>query len=138
MKNLGVFVVLFGLLLITGCTTYQPIAPGIAPIVLKAAETRPIGIGVSKATLPAGEYKPDFQSKTGVYYLAPTSVVSSGLAMSSAARGGLFVPLPSEKDQRQGVWIQMNIGGSALELLVTSSSGTGTVFLSRFDDPIVF
>ena len=44
MKDLGASVLLFGLLFITGCTTYQPIAPGISPITLKAAETRPIGI----------------------------------------------------------------------------------------------
>jgi len=126
----------FVVVLSGGCASIQPVPTGTKAIVLGTPETRPVGL--SKGVLPAGEYLPDFQTEHGIYYLAPSSIITSGLGLSSASRGGLFVPFPSNKDQRQGIWLQLGSGGTAIGTLLNASSGGTSTYLYRFDVAVPF
>ena len=55
-------------------------------------------------TLPAGTYTAHFQDADGVYYRAPGAMVQSAPSAWDL-RGGLFIPNPKAKDQRQTVWL---------------------------------
>ena len=55
-------------------------------------------------TLPAGTYTAHFQDADGVYYRAPGAMVQSA-PCAWGLRGGIFIPKPEAKDQRQAVWL---------------------------------
>jgi hypothetical protein len=116
----------------TSCASVQPCEPDTPSIVLKKVERRPSGLG--HVAFPAGIYTPDFQSSYGVYYVAPRKLAAGGFGIGRPMRGGLFIPFPSESDQRQAAWYdqQENAGGLLL------SAATSTTRLWRFNVPIQY
>jgi hypothetical protein len=89
---------------------------------------------LNTTTLPAGVYMPDFKTDEGIYYRAPSKIVTGGLGMKLLVRGGIFVPSPAEKDQRLGVWWdQQNQSGGILDKAVSSPTN-----VHRFDERLVF
>jgi hypothetical protein len=64
-----------------------PVAPGTRPIILDASYTRNT-LEAGSVVFPKGVYQPTFQIKGGVYYEAPTVLISAG----TPTRGGLFIP----------------------------------------------
>lgn len=52
---------------------------------------------------PAGVYQPDFQTDKGIYYRAPTSLISGRRPLA----GGLFIP--KSQDGNQACWFVVSI-----------------------------
>jgi hypothetical protein len=103
-------------LLIAGCaTTLQVIDTNVPPIVLEKSQQGHFYI-TDVVTFPAGTYTADFKTKDGVFYRAPSKMVHSvmGGSMKAAKRGGIFIPLPEDKDQRLGVWFDHQEGSGGL------------------------
>lgn len=117
---------------ITSCASVQPCEPGTPSVVLKRIERRPSGLG--HVAFPAGVYTPDFQSSKGIYYVAPTKLAAGGLGISRPMRGGLFIPFPSDTDQRQAGWYDQQDNSAGLLLSAASS----TTRLWRFNVPIQY
>jgi len=98
-------ILLFGLIVLCGCTSVQLADSSIKPIVLKQSYQRVYrGFGLDTIHVPAGIYQPDFTTKDGVYYSAPTHLTSRWLGDTLLITGGLYIPNPSDSDQRQGIW----------------------------------
>jgi len=71
------------------------------PIVLKESQKR-TSRGLTTISFPAGLYVPDFQTKEGVYYRAPSKIISRALGMNQVLRGGIFIPFGAEEYYRNG------------------------------------
>ena len=131
-KILQLLVVAMLSLLIAGCaTTLQVIDTNVPPITLDKAQQGHFYI-TDVVRFPAGTYTPDFKTKAGVFYRAPSKMVHSVMAgsFSRPRNGGLFVPFPEDKDQRLGVWFD-NQGSSDLGLYSPTK-------VLRLRDPIEF
>ena len=103
-------------LLVAGCsTTLQVIDTNIPPLVLDKAQQGHFYI-TDVVTFPAGTYIPDFKTKNGVFYRAPSKMVHSAIggSVKVAKRGGIFIPIPNDKDQRTGVWFDHQEGSGGL------------------------
>jgi len=88
-----------------GCSTIQLADPSIKPIVLKESYKRPFaGVYVGGVQIPPGVYLPNFVTKKGVYYRAPSHLIGGLGNMNTLIRGGLYVPNSSDSDNRHGVW----------------------------------
>ena len=81
-----------------GCATVQPVLPEAQTITLDKSYTRNLNTTIGSTILPAGVYRPSFQTERGVYYEAPSSVILG----RSPCRGGLF--LPNSPDEKQACW----------------------------------
>ena len=105
----------------SGCATKVSfVSPQTHSIVLKEPQTAGFYI-TDKVQFPVGIYEPDFQSEEGIYYRTPTKLIAGPMGMTMIRRGGLFVPFPSAKDQRHGVWFDHQEGsGGLLVAFVTS------------------
>src|SRR5438093_664100 len=121
MKTEEILSLLLFSVLAVGCKSVQQIGANTPAIVIKQPEHRPTVLGGS-VEFPVGIYSPDFQTDKGVYYLAPTKLVVSGLGMHRPKRGGLFVPHPNDSDQRQAMWLDQE----------------STTRLWRFKKPVLF
>ena len=77
-----------------------PVAPGTRPIILDASYTRNT-FEAGSVAFPKGVYQPTFQTRGGVYYEAPTVLISAG----SPARGCLFIP--QDPSGKQACWFEM-------------------------------
>jgi hypothetical protein len=76
----------FGL---TGCTSLRPITsdpPASAVLLLSPFTIEQL----SKATFPAGEYRPLYEDDGGYYYQAPTKIVANAM-FSYMYDGGLYL-----------------------------------------------
>src|SRR5438105_6471029 len=109
MKIKRIIPILLFAVLSVGCKSVQPIAGNTPSIAVKTPQHRPTVLGGS-VDFPAGIYAPDFQTDQGIYYLAPTKLVVSGLGMHRPKRGGLFVPHSNALDQRQAMWLDQEEG----------------------------
>src|ERR1700722_13070414 len=89
---------------IAGCSTPVQMPDASVPsIILKEAQTRKaIGGTVS---VPAGVYTPDFIANDGIYYRAPSHLITKALGISSIERGGIFIPNPPTEAQKQEIEI---------------------------------
>jgi hypothetical protein len=87
-------------------------------------------------TFPAGTYMPDFKTKDGVFYRAPSKMVDAAMggSIKVAKRGGIFIPLPEDKDQSLGVWFDNQDGSGGLIGFGLSSPTK----VWRLRDPIEF
>ena len=77
-------------LFLTGCSTLRPLAskpPESAIVLVEPVTIREI---FSKATFPAGEYRPLFEDNGGYYFQAPSKVVANDI-FSYMYDGGLYV-----------------------------------------------
>jgi hypothetical protein len=117
-----------------GCASYVPIATGTPTLVLSKPEQRSSRLGL-KIALPAGDYIPDFANENGIFYLAPTSVMFSNLGMNNPLRGGVYVPSPGAKDQRQAAWAQISTPGGLTGII---SSGSSSIYTYPLDQPVSF
>src|SRR5437867_2974448 len=86
-----------------GCKSVDVADPTTPPIVLKESQKR-ISRGLTTISFPAGTYVADFQTKDGVYYRAPTKIITHAMGMNSVLRGGLFVPFGAEEFYKSGTW----------------------------------
>lgn len=78
------------------------VAPSTPPMWLAANDVRKVR--ATTMSFPDGVYTPSFQTRSGVYYKAPSNIIVRGLGMTMIKQGGVFIPFPTESDQRQGVW----------------------------------
>ncbi|HEX3856405.1 MAG TPA: hypothetical protein VHY30_03800 [Verrucomicrobiae bacterium] len=115
-----------------GCESVQPIAENTQSIVIKKPANRPIGLGRS-FDFPIGVYVPDFQTKEGIYYLAPTKLIVNALGTHRPRRGGLFVPSQNSSDKRQAAWLDQEEDSGVL-----TAGFSSTTSLWRFDEPVSF
>src|SRR5437870_5599782 len=133
MKTKTAFFLLLAILL-TACKSVQPIEENAPSIVLKKPETRMLttayAMGSPQITFPAGVYTPDFQTENGIYYLAPTKLVTG----HRPYRGGLFIPKLTAKDQTQAAWFDNESAAGGLLGLAESS----TTRLFGIDEPIEY
>lgn len=118
--------------LLSGCMSTTVVNSTIKPIVVKEPCRRSHFGGSFE--LPPGVYEPDFQSEQGVYYRAPAKLVNHALGMNVVQRGGLFIPFPKSKDQRQGAWIDHQEGGGGLLGFGTTSNKR----IFRFSEPVPY
>ena len=87
----------------TGCKSVKPADPSVKAI--KLTEQHKVLIGANSILLPAGIYRPDFTSRQGVYYRAPSPLVTTGLGSDTIEGGGVYLPNPSDRDHRLGAWL---------------------------------
>ena len=87
-----------------------------------------------KVDFPKGVYAPDFQTDEGTYYLAPTKIIWNALGTHRPRRGGLFIPHPGSKDQRQASWLDQEEGSGGL----LGSAATSSTRLWRFEDSVPY
>ena len=133
MKIKHIIPILLFAVLAVGCKSVQPIAGNTPSIVIKKPEHRPTVLGGS-VDFPVGVYSPDFQTDQGVYYLATTKLVVSGLGMHRPKRGGLFLPHSNASDQRQGMWLDQEEGSGGL----LGAGASSTTRLWRFKEPVPY
>ena len=91
-------ILVFVALSVSACVA--PITPGTRPIILDAPYTRNT-FEAGSVVFPKGMYQPTFQTRGGVYYEAPTVLISAG----NPARGGLFIP--HDPSAKQACWFEM-------------------------------
>ena len=120
------------LLLVAGCASVQLTEPGTPSIVVKNQERRSVGLG--HVVLPTGIYVPDFQTKEGVDYLAPTKLAAGGLGVTRPQRGGLFIPHPGRPDQRQAAWFDQQESSAGL----LGAAASSTTRLWRLKEPVAY
>ncbi len=139
-KTLQQLVVALLTLLIAGCaTTLEVIDTNVPPIILDKSQQAHFYI-TDVVTFPAGTYTPDFKTKDGVFYRAPSKMIHSvmGGSMKTAKRGGIFIPLPEDKDQSLGVWFDhQDASGGGLFAAASFGLSSPTTVL-RLRDPIAF
>ncbi len=88
-----------------GCATKLQVADAtMQPIRIRAVQTRPFNAGTGTVDFPPGVYRPDFKTVHGTYYRAPTTLAMHALGINRAVKGGLFIPSPTDSDQRQASW----------------------------------
>lgn len=116
-----------------GCSTVTSVPADTPALTLAQKEERTGSWGL-KFTFPAGEYRPDFASESGIFYIAPTSVIFTSLGISTPFRGGVFVPHRGAKDQSQAAWSYGR--GDAVGGLFTA--GDTRVHSYRYVTPILF
>jgi hypothetical protein len=127
-------VLMIGLsVLCVGCESVQPIAENTPSIVIKKPEHRAMNLMGLNVDFPAGVYAPDFQTKEGIYYLAPTMLVWNALGTHRPPRGGLFIPNQSNPDQRQASWLDQEE-----DAVILTAGMSSTTRLFRFSEPIPF
>jgi len=99
-------------LMIIACST---ISPPKSSQCLFLASPQKRDSGVASFQFPAGVYKPDFESETGTYYVAPAKVINESLGLSFPMRGGIYIPHSHNPDQAQAGWVdnQESAGGLA-------------------------
>jgi len=90
-------ILVFVALSVSACVA--PITPGTRPIILDAPYTRNT-FEAGSVVFPKGMYQPTFQTRGGVYYEAPTVLISAG----NQARGGLFIP--HDPSAKQACWFE--------------------------------
>ena len=90
--------------------------------------------GLASFHFPAGVYKPDFESETGTYYVAPSKVINESLGLNTPMRGGIYIPHSSNPDQAQAGWVdnQESAGG------LVGFAATAPTRLWPFMPPISF
>ncbi len=119
---------------LSGCATTATVTDSRAkPIVLDEGQSIK-GNALNTTTFPAGVYTPDFQTDRGTYYRAPSRIITGGAGMKWVAKGGIFIPFPTDQDQRFGVWWdnQEQSGG-----LLTFAATSPTI-VHRFAQRIVY
>ncbi len=116
-----------------GCaTTATVIDSGAKPIVLDEAQSIK-GNVLNTTSFPAGVYYPDFKTDRGTYYRAPSKIATGGVGMKLLARGGIFIPFPTDQDQRLGVWWdQQEQSGGLLGFAMSSPT-----IVHRFEQRLV-
>ena len=77
-----------------------PVAPDTRPIILDASYTRNT-FEAGSVVFPKGVYQATFQTRGGVYFEAPTVLISAG----NPARGGLFIP--HDPSAKQACWFEI-------------------------------
>ncbi len=132
MKTERSLIIVILLLLVAGCASIQLTEPGTPSIVVKSQERRSVGLG--HVVLPTGVYVPDFQTKEGIYYLAPTKLAAGGLGISRPQRGGLFIPHPGRPDQRQAAWFDQQESSAGL----LGAGASSTTRLWSFKEPVAY
>ncbi len=130
MKILYLFLILS---MCCGCESVKLADSSIKPIVLTGQYQR-VSNGLNTIQFPAGVYEPDFTTKEGVYYRAPTHLGEAALGIHTVMRGGLYIPNSSDSDKRQGAWFdQQESAGGLLSFGLSSPKRT-----FRFKEPILF
>lgn len=97
-------VLFFGTLgLISSCIVSRGIIdhpdPGTPGIIIEKETTREHYW--DSVIFPAGLYLPEAKSPEGVYYAAPTPLITGGVLKNGREHGGLFI----NKEGAQGMWV---------------------------------
>jgi hypothetical protein len=124
------------ILILSGCAHLEPANANLKPIVLQRAETRNIIVGLATPgtiTLPAGTYESDFQTREGVYYRPSKSLIQKAVGITEVMQGGLFIPHPDARDQRQGYWAD----ATSRDSLATMGTRNATR-VHRFDKAVEY
>jgi hypothetical protein len=89
---------------VAGCAS-EPVAPSVQTIQpIEVKEPHQVVAGNDNIRLPAGIYQPDFSTKQGIYYRAPSNLLTSGIGLDTVEHGGIYLPNESDPDRRQAVW----------------------------------
>jgi hypothetical protein len=77
---------------LSGCASMRVVSsePPVKTIVLDKPQEFKFGLGLTKLTMPAGEYRPALEDKYGYYYQAPSKLAARDI-FSYIADGGLIV-----------------------------------------------
>jgi hypothetical protein len=116
-----------------GCTGLTPtnvqvVSANFKAITLAEVNTNTVvtEYGEGTVTLPAGEYRPDFQANEGVFYRAPARILlvipfrrspndqgkSSGLNTKSIVTGGLVLAKAAIPSNPTNMWYELLSGGA--------------------------
>ena len=86
-----------------GCESVRPADPSLNAI--RLTEQHKAFAGAASIQFPAGVYHPDFTTRQGIYYRAPSPLVTTRLGSDTIEGGGVYFPNSSDRDQRQGAWL---------------------------------
>ena len=112
-----------------GCSTITP-SKSAQCLFLSSPQKRDSGL--TTFHFPGGVYRPDFESETGIYYVAPTKIISEAVGVNLPLRGGIYIPHSNSVDQTQAGWVDHLEGGGGLVGVVSyCSSLFCVVFLLR-------
>ncbi|MBE2283052.1 MAG: hypothetical protein IAE77_06300 [Prosthecobacter sp.] len=89
MKSLSFSCLLASLSLLASCSSVELAPADAPPILLAQEETRECGQG--QIVFPAGEYKAEVKSESGIYYKAPKRIRTLGVLIGRSEEGGIFV-----------------------------------------------
>ena len=121
--------------ILSSCTSVYPCPDNTPSVMLPSTQKR--AIRLADITFPKGQYSPQFQSVEGIYYKSDKKIYIGGAANFGVNRpnaGGFFVPFPSNKDQRQAFWQDMEESGGGLVYKAASSSTR----LVKFEPPLEY
>jgi hypothetical protein len=93
--------------MLSGCVS-PPEAFNGRPVSLRISLTQNVHLsGSHTVSLPVGEYKPEFQTKEGIFFKAPSALVSKNgrFPAGQLRQGGIFLPNLPETDKRSGLWM---------------------------------
>jgi len=93
---------------LAGCNAVRPISSASKPPASALVISAPFSIDqLSKATFPAGEYRPVYEDNGGYYYQAPSKIVANAL-FSYMYDGGLYV---KRGETEPAAWFIVGGGG---------------------------
>ena len=121
------------ILLVSACSSVTSVPAGTPTLTLNKPEGRVTKYGVT-VVFPAGDYLPDSATPDGVYYIAPRGILFRVGSVGDLFRGGVFIPSPTAKDQRQHVW-SYGRGGDVATLTTRASNLIHSYPITK---PVVF
>ena len=114
-----------------GCSTITP-SKSAQCLFLSSPQKRDSGL--TTFHFPGGVYRPDFESETGIYYVAPTKIISEAVGVNLPMRGGIYIPHANSVDQTQAGWVDHQEGGGGL----VGFAATSNTRLWPFTPPVNF
>jgi hypothetical protein len=100
MKLFRAFCLLLTPLFMAACGSIAPAPSSTAGIVIGPNEVRECGQG--RVEFPAGVYQAEVVSAKGTYYLAPERILTKGVLLGRAARGGIYIA--NQAGNPQAAW----------------------------------
>ena len=131
------FLILLVVIGAMGCKSVQVVNSSDRPIVLKETQRRVSIKGSNTIDFPPGIYQADFKTKDGIYYRAPSRLGCKSLGVQGVMRGGLYLPFPSDPDQRQGAWFDQQGSSGGLGGMV-GMAATAITRVFRFKEPLPY
>ena len=104
-------ILLLEALSVSACMT--SVAPGTRPIILDASYTRNT-FEAGSVVFPKGVYQPTFQTRGGVYYEAPTVLISAGNSTSAWVYGKAYANPGRIKRS-----VPVSVGGKDISIFVS-------------------
>lgn len=92
---------------LAGCATTKQAITGNEPSIrLEAAQTVRSTRGITaEVTFPAGEYRPAFRDRAGVYYRPTAEIILRGKVLPES-----YLFIPDDRSQPPALWIEGSLG----------------------------